>query len=43
MGIVEKGPEMGRVLSLLLEMVIDDPGKNEREILLEKAREIEKR
>ena len=43
LGIVEKGPEMGRVLSLLLEMVIDDPGKNEREILLEKAREIEKR
>ena len=43
LGIVEKGPEMGRVLSLLLEMVIDDPEKNEREILLEKAREIEKR
>jgi tRNA nucleotidyltransferase/poly(A) polymerase len=34
----EQGPEIGRVLRLLLEEVVDDPTRNERETLLERAR-----
>lgn len=32
---IEPGPEVGRVLAQLLEAVIDEPGLNEREVLLE--------
>ncbi|MGE5371621.1 MAG: CCA tRNA nucleotidyltransferase [Solirubrobacterales bacterium] len=34
----EPGPELGRVLDRLLEVVLEDPDKNQREILLEIAR-----
>ena len=32
-----EGPELGRVLQMLLEVVIDDPEQNERELLLTRA------
>ncbi len=35
---MEPGPEMGRVLRLLLEWVLEFPENNERELLLEKSR-----
>ena len=35
-----KGPLTGKVLKSLLEMVIDDPTLNKREILLERAKKI---
>jgi len=35
---VEKGPEIGRILNILLEAVIDEKVSNEREALLELAR-----
>ena len=38
LGFVE-GPEIGRVLHLLLDDVLDDPGRNERETLLARASE----
>ena len=38
--IVEKGPKMGKVLSALLERVLDDPMMNEREKLMEEAKKI---
>jgi tRNA nucleotidyltransferase (CCA-adding enzyme) len=34
-----EGPELGRVLRLLLDAVVEEPGRNEREWLLERARE----
>jgi hypothetical protein len=37
---IEPGPEVGRILSALLEHVLEDPSLNEREKLLELAREI---
>jgi tRNA nucleotidyltransferase/poly(A) polymerase len=33
------GPEVGRLLDVLLQAVLDDPSRNERRILLERARE----
>lgn len=33
-----EGPEVGRILDLLLAEVVDDPSRNEREALLERAR-----
>ncbi len=39
-GIVNPGPEMGRILNALLEMVIENPSLNEREGLLRKAEEL---
>ncbi|MGN1164143.1 MAG: CCA tRNA nucleotidyltransferase [Candidatus Ornithospirochaeta sp.] len=39
-GIMEKGPKMGKVLSALLEEVIDDPSLNTEEKLLEEAKRI---
>jgi tRNA nucleotidyltransferase/poly(A) polymerase len=35
---VAEGPEVGRILDLLLAEVLDDPSRNEREALLERAR-----
>jgi tRNA nucleotidyltransferase (CCA-adding enzyme) len=35
----QEGPELGRVLRLLLAAVVDDPAQNERDRLLERARE----
>lgn len=35
----QPGPEMGRVLDVLLEVVLEDPDKNERNLLLELAAE----
>jgi tRNA nucleotidyltransferase (CCA-adding enzyme) len=32
-----EGPELGRVLRVLLDEVIDDPGRNERRLLLTRA------
>ncbi len=37
---IPAGPAVGRVLDALLELVLDDPAANERELLLEKARGI---
>ena len=37
---MEKGPKIGEVLNGLLDMVLTDPSLNEREILLEKSREL---
>ena len=34
------GPLTGKVLKALLDMVIEEPSLNEREILLEKAKEL---
>jgi tRNA nucleotidyltransferase (CCA-adding enzyme) len=34
-----EGPELGRVLRLLLDEVVEEPSRNERETLLERARE----
>lgn len=36
---VEKGPRIGEILQRLLELVLDDPEKNEKSFLLEKVRE----
>jgi poly(A) polymerase/tRNA nucleotidyltransferase (CCA-adding enzyme) len=37
---VSKGPQMGNVLNQLLDMVMDDPKLNSKEVLLEKAKEL---
>ncbi|MBM4059895.1 MAG: HD domain-containing protein [Planctomycetes bacterium] len=37
---MQPGPAMGRVLAQLLEQVLDDPGRNERAVLLAAARAI---
>jgi hypothetical protein len=34
------GPQIGKVLHELLEIVLDDPGQNSREVLLAEARKI---
>ena len=36
------GRELGEVLSKLLDLVVEDPGQNRREILLDRAREMAK-
>lgn len=36
---IQPGPMVGKILNHLLELVLDDPEMNKREILLEKARE----
>jgi tRNA nucleotidyltransferase (CCA-adding enzyme) len=35
---MKPGPDLGRILKALLEEVVDDPSKNQREILLERAK-----
>ena len=35
-----EGPELGRTLAVLLDEVVEDPSRNERERLLERAREL---
>jgi poly(A) polymerase/tRNA nucleotidyltransferase (CCA-adding enzyme) len=37
---LKPGPLIGRILHDLLEMVLDEPGMNTEEILVEKAEEI---
>ena len=37
---IEKGPRIGEILKELLEMVLDDPILNNKEKLLEKAKEL---
>ena len=37
---MQPGPELGRVLNELFELVLDDPQLNQKEILLEKAKEL---
>ena len=37
---LESGPEIGRILKTLLDKVLEDPGNNDREILLDLARVI---
>lgn len=37
---VKKGPMVGRILESLREMVIEDPEKNEKNLLIEKAKEL---
>jgi poly(A) polymerase/tRNA nucleotidyltransferase (CCA-adding enzyme) len=37
---IEKGPKMGIILSELLDMVVEDPTLNRKDILLEKAQEL---
>jgi tRNA nucleotidyltransferase (CCA-adding enzyme) len=37
---ISPGPKLGEILRALLEWVIDDPTRNERELLLERAREL---
>jgi poly(A) polymerase/tRNA nucleotidyltransferase (CCA-adding enzyme) len=39
---IEKGPEMGIILNELLDMVIEDPSLNRKDILLKKAVELKK-
>ena len=36
---IEPGPEIGRLLHRLLDAVVEDPGLNDRERLLDLARE----
>jgi tRNA nucleotidyltransferase (CCA-adding enzyme) len=35
---MKPGPDLGRILKALLEEVVEEPGKNQRQILLERAR-----
>ena len=35
---LKPGPDLGRILKALLEEVVDDPAKNQREALLERAK-----
>jgi poly(A) polymerase/tRNA nucleotidyltransferase (CCA-adding enzyme) len=37
---IRPGPVIGKILNHLLELVLDDPGMNRRDVLLEKAREV---
>lgn len=37
---VQPGPKIGHILHALLEEVLDDPGKNDRETLLQRAKEL---
>ncbi len=40
---IEKGPKMGIILNELLDMVVEDPTLNRKDILLEKATELNKK
>jgi hypothetical protein len=35
---MKPGPDLGRILKALLDEVVDDPSKNQRDVLLERAR-----
>ncbi len=37
---IAPGPMIGKILNQLLELVLDDPAVNRRDVLVEKAREI---
>jgi hypothetical protein len=37
---VERGPKMGEILDSLLDLVIEDPLQNKKEILLEEAKKM---
>ncbi|MCR5545425.1 MAG: CCA tRNA nucleotidyltransferase [Lachnospiraceae bacterium] len=37
---VEKGPKIGEILNHLLDMVIEEPSKNEKEVLIEEVRKV---
>jgi tRNA nucleotidyltransferase (CCA-adding enzyme) len=37
---IERGPQMGEILEKLLDIVIEDPLMNKKEILLEEARKM---
>jgi tRNA nucleotidyltransferase (CCA-adding enzyme) len=37
---MKPGPDLGRILKTLLDEVVDDPAKNEREALLQRAKEL---
>ena len=37
---VKPGPEIGRVLGELLDIVLEEPGQNKKDILLSHAKEI---
>jgi len=37
---MKPGPDLGRILKLLLDEVVDDPSKNQRDRLLARAREL---
>jgi tRNA nucleotidyltransferase (CCA-adding enzyme) len=37
---IKPGPKLGEILRALLDEVVEDPRKNERELLLERAREL---
>jgi hypothetical protein len=37
---VDRGPQMGEILNKLLDIVIEDPLKNKKELLLEEAKKI---
>jgi len=39
---IKNGPEVGRILEVLLEEVIDERIENTREMLMEKAKELNK-
>jgi tRNA nucleotidyltransferase (CCA-adding enzyme) len=39
---IEKGPEMGVILNELLDMVIEDPSLNRKDVLLKKAADLKK-
>jgi hypothetical protein len=38
---IPAGPAVGRILSMLLDVVLDDPAKNTREALLAEAQRLE--
>jgi poly(A) polymerase/tRNA nucleotidyltransferase (CCA-adding enzyme) len=40
---IEKGPKIGMILNELLDMVVEDPTLNRKDVLLEKARELNKK
>lgn len=40
---IQPGPRVGYILSVLLEEVLDDPGRNTKEVLVERARELNTR
>jgi len=40
---IEPGPKVGLILNSLLAVVLEDPTKNEKEFLVEKARELDKK
>jgi hypothetical protein len=37
---IKPGPRLGEILRVLLDEVVEDPRKNERELLLDRAREL---